>query len=432
MHACAWPWDLCACLRALQEVQGWYYLLSRELGRKKHLKVPACLHNSTGKSRLPRLTRRQFLKEKVSNSVLKKRCGKDDSLVLWLVSSAWGSTTGLERNISSCGWSAPASVLSVRWIRRWGKQRAEGLSEGKKERGIGRTNKKKRERGGREGGRGLDATLARHSCRRQTRGRDRALQQHLLLEWISLLHTPSHPPTHPPKLTHVCTHICLETYLSSLPSSEPPPLTYACNSLVVWRWWWCCARVCRSSATLCQPLGQPRRGEYHICVTIATERDLKVAFCISKRRIYFNVSFLALLFSGFAFFFLPPPCHKPPRCSSILAEITFNLPLSIGQPTNCPVISSSWAKLVRNAPILAGTSTFPFTETLCTDVSAEEHARHPSFTSLQRAQTWWFSPFLLLNFHSGSKQRWRYRTMSASPAQFALLGWTRLIYLMQL
>lgn len=90
---------------------------------------------------------------------------------------------------------------------------------------------KKKEHERREGGR---EGTGRNPCTSQLpeteeRERDRALQQRLLLEWISLLHTDTHPPAHPPKLAHVCTHICLEIYLSSLPSSEPPPLTYACT-----------------------------------------------------------------------------------------------------------------------------------------------------------------------------------------------------------
>ena len=37
-------------LCVLQEVQGWYYLLGEELGRKKHLKVPTQHdYHSTGK-----------------------------------------------------------------------------------------------------------------------------------------------------------------------------------------------------------------------------------------------------------------------------------------------------------------------------------------------------------------------------------------------
>lgn len=153
--------------------------------------------------------------------VLKNR--KGNKWLGWLISSAWGvNHSTLDKYFLMCAGagSVSASFLSFE-LGGGGNRGTEGLSKGRRE-GFGEQMKKKR-----EGGRGLDVTLARHSCQRLKRERDGALVSRSALEWIF----PSHTDTHPlaPKLTHVCTHICAEIWWSSFPSSKPSLLTYVCS-----------------------------------------------------------------------------------------------------------------------------------------------------------------------------------------------------------
>lgn len=254
--------------------------------------------------------------------------------------------------------SVSASFLSVE-SGGGGNHGTEGLSKGRRE-GFGEQMKKKER--GREGGRGLDVTLARHSCQRLKR--ERRSSRVAFGAGVDLPLTHRHTPTRPQTHARLHPHLCGDP-VKLLPF-ERAFSSYLCLlSAVVWRWSWCCTCVCRSSATLCQP----RLGEYHLCVIMPSSAFL----------------WLCLFLLPYSLFLAPTtlPLHKSPQCSFILADITFNPPLLTCQPADCHLISSSWAKLDSNAPTVVGAETFPLSEMLCTDMSVEQRTHPPLFTSLE-------------------------------------------------
>lgn len=134
-----------------------------------------------------------------------------------------------------------------------GNQGTEGLSKGRRE-GFGEQMKKKRE-GGREGS-------GRNPCTSQlpeTEERETELACRDRRWSVSPPCKQTHTHSPPNSRTFAPTFVRRPGDAPSLRAFS----SYLCLlSAVVWHWSWCCARVCRSSATLCQS----RLGEYHLCV----------------------------------------------------------------------------------------------------------------------------------------------------------------------